>query len=437
MRAPISTRRMLWTAAVSLALTAGLPQAAAAQPQPSIADQPAATLLLPYFEVDLANPAGANTIFSINNASAAAVLAHVTVWSNMHVPVYTFNVYLTGFDAQALNVRDILSGVLPATASTGQDGADTISPQGPLSQDINYASCAELPPAAVPQATVTHIRNSLTGVASTMVGGLCASRSDVPTTIARGYITVDTVNNCTLRTPRDVGYFAPGGTGDATNQNVLWGDYTTTNHIGGFDSGDGSPLVHIRADAVDPETSTPGEYTFYGRLVAWTAADNREPLATTFMARYVTSSASAVTSLTVWRDAKVNQNYFSCATRPSWFPLGQEDIVAFNEQEEPEASTSGSPYSPQPPTSEPIPFGLGTQRVVVGGPDFPVSFPFGFVYLNLNTFVAPAGPNPPEDPGAAQAWVEVHQKGVGRYSTGWPATMLDSARGAQHSVLIP
>ncbi|HEX3128548.1 MAG TPA: hypothetical protein VH394_14550, partial [Thermoanaerobaculia bacterium] len=31
---------------------------------------PAATLLVPYFEVDIANANGINTLFSINNASA-------------------------------------------------------------------------------------------------------------------------------------------------------------------------------------------------------------------------------------------------------------------------------------------------------------------------------------------------------------------------------
>ena len=38
-------------------------------------DVAAATLLVPYFEVDLAHPDGANTLFSVNNASATAVLA--------------------------------------------------------------------------------------------------------------------------------------------------------------------------------------------------------------------------------------------------------------------------------------------------------------------------------------------------------------------------
>src|SRR4051794_32106715 len=47
----------------------------------AIDDVPAATLLLPYFEVSLDDPGAIQTLFSINNASATAVLAHVVVWS--------------------------------------------------------------------------------------------------------------------------------------------------------------------------------------------------------------------------------------------------------------------------------------------------------------------------------------------------------------------
>ncbi|HYX23107.1 MAG TPA: hypothetical protein VFC23_03055, partial [Thermoanaerobaculia bacterium] len=100
---------------------------------------PAATLLLPYFEVDLNNPNGLTTLFSINNASATAVLAHVTVWSDLSVPVLDFNVYLTGYDVQTINLRDLLAGSVPVTASLGQDPTDKISPKGPKSQDVNFA----------------------------------------------------------------------------------------------------------------------------------------------------------------------------------------------------------------------------------------------------------------------------------------------------------
>src|SRR5258708_3515890 len=47
---------------------------------------PAATLLLPYFEVDLNNPNGLTTLFSVNNASATAILVHVVIWSDLPVP---------------------------------------------------------------------------------------------------------------------------------------------------------------------------------------------------------------------------------------------------------------------------------------------------------------------------------------------------------------
>src|SRR5215210_4108614 len=66
---------------------------------------PAATLLLPYFEVDLTNANGVDTLFSINNASATAILAHVTIWSDQSVPVLDFDVYLTGYDVQTISLR--------------------------------------------------------------------------------------------------------------------------------------------------------------------------------------------------------------------------------------------------------------------------------------------------------------------------------------------
>ena len=48
---------------------------------------------------------------SINNASATAVLAHVTVWSDWSVPVLDFDVYLTGYDVQTINLREVLLGL--------------------------------------------------------------------------------------------------------------------------------------------------------------------------------------------------------------------------------------------------------------------------------------------------------------------------------------
>src|SRR4051794_34010514 len=101
----------------------------------TIDDVPAATLLLPYFEVDLKNnnsPFGVNTLFSINNAAAAAAIAHVTFWTDQSIPTLNFDVYLTGYDVQTISVRDIFNGILPRTADRGADTGDTASPSPPV-----------------------------------------------------------------------------------------------------------------------------------------------------------------------------------------------------------------------------------------------------------------------------------------------------------------
>ena len=394
-------------------------------------DVPAATLLLPYFEVALDDVNGINTVLSINNAYEAAVLAHVVVWSDLSVPVLDFNIYLTGYDVMQVSLREVFSGHLPLSASAGQDPTDAISPRGLFSQDINFASCAgQLPTPPLPASFVDHLRRSLTGQPSTILGGLCAGRA-FGDRIARGYVTVDTVNNCTLRFPADAGYFAPGGTGDATLQNVLWGDYFLINPAQNFAQGE--TLVHIEADDQNPETSVPGQYTFYGRYVNWTAADNREPLATQFAVRYLNGGVfDGGSDLLVWRDSKVSQGAFPCNSVPSWYFLGAESIVVFDESEDPEVPST-LPVSPQPPAATIVPFPAEAQRTAVGGPAFPISNAYGWLFLSLNMTVLSAGSVPPEDPAAAQAWVTVLMDAEGRYSVGFDALRLDSATAAAHA----
>jgi hypothetical protein len=391
---------------------------------------PAATLLLPYFEVNLSDPNGLTTLFSINNSSATAVLTHVVVWSDLSVPVLDFNVYLTGYDVQTINVRDLLAGAIPVTASDGQDPSDAISPQGLKSQDINFASCnGQLPPPPLPANFVQHLALTLTGKASPLFGGLCAGRA-LGDNIARGYITVDTVNNCTLRLPSDPAYFSS----DITFQNVLFGDYFYVNT--GQNFADGDTLVHIEASLTNPATTTAGRYTFYGRYVGWNASDHREPLGTEFAGRYVTGGDfTGGTSYIVWRDSKTSQSPFTCPAtlaRPSWYPLGQEGIDIFDEMEQ--VNTPATfPFSPQPAQTGIIPFPAEAQRTLVNGVDFPVPFAFGWLYLDLNTTVS-GNPNPPFDPTSAQAWVTIVMDANGRFSVGFSAIQLDSACAPSHFV---
>src|SRR5262245_53247883 len=87
----------------------------------TIDDVPASTLLVPYFEVDLDHADGVNTLFSVNNASATAAVAHVTLWTDKSIPTLDFDIYLTGYDVQSINIREIFNGNLPRTADAGAD----------------------------------------------------------------------------------------------------------------------------------------------------------------------------------------------------------------------------------------------------------------------------------------------------------------------------
>ena len=411
---------------------------ASAQPTlvPIVSDVPAATLLLPYFEVDLSNPAGRTTQFSINNASATAILTHVTIWSDLAVPVLVFNVYLTGYDVQTIDMRDIIvNGNMPQTASAGQDPFDTISPHGAFSQDINFSSCfGQLPLPQLPAIYMTYVRAALTGQFSNFQGGGCFGTPSP--NLARGFVTIDTVNSCTLLLPGQPGYFAPGLSGAVTDQNVLWGEYIYTNSGLHGQGGNGVPLVSIQADFTNPVTTTSGQYTFYGRLVGWTANDNREPLATNFAARYVRNQTYAV----VWRDPKVAQGPFTCGSLPSWYPLGREGLDIFDEQEH---VTVRAPSVNSPATTG-IQFPAATQKVLVGGSTFSIPYASGWLYLDLNTKVlasasvlAPGG-QPSFDPKAAQAWVVlIREMSGGSFGNlgaeGGAAFRYDSASGALHA----
>jgi hypothetical protein len=396
---------------------------------------PGATLLLPYFEVNLDDPNGLTTLFSVDNASATAIIAHAVVWSDLAVPVFSFDVYLTGYDVQTFNLRDLIgSGALPQTATFGQDPGDLISPKGQLSQDLNFHSCdGKLPPAPMSAGQLAHVQAALTGRPSPLAFGLCLGRN-LGDRVARGYVTVDTVRDCTARLPGDAGYFADGAVaGDATDQNVLWGTWYIVNSA--HDYAQGSNLVAIEADAANPAVSAPGRYSFYGRYVGWTGADHREPLATSFAAQFaVPSTFSGQVDLIVWRDLKQPREPFVCPTAQApgipGYPFAQEALQVFDEQEHPVERFfvfSGGPI----PTPL-LPFPAAAQRTRVNSPTLPVPYFFGWLYLDLNETFTLVGNDPASDPAAAQAWVVAVQSADGRFATAVDAYRLDSACNASH-----
>jgi hypothetical protein len=359
-----------------------------------IEHQPSASLLLPYFEVDTTSSSGSNTAFAIVNGVTAPVLVKAEVWTNLGVPVFGFNLYLNGHDVQTVNLFDVLiNGNLPPTSP----------PPG------MFPSClGVLPPATIAGSTLSGYQQALLGHSSSTFGGSCGGLS-LGDSIARGYITFDTVSVCSTLSVGDSGYF-----GVATNKNALWGDYQYVN--AGAGANIGFPLVNIRASGSDPATTTSGNYTFYGKFVNWTAADNRQPLPTNFGVRYF-NSPPFNSDLFVWRDSKVRQGPFTCGTLPAWYPLKQERVIAYDE-----ASNSVVLAGTL--------FPAVTQRTHINTLGIP--YTFGWLYLDLNETVAAAGPLPPVDPAAAQAWV-TSQLIFSTVSVGLDAMNYDTACSAQHT----
>lgn len=402
-------KRALLVVLFGACLGAGAPPAAARTCAVDVV--PAATLLLPYFEVDLANASGRTTLFSVNNAKSAGTLAHVVLWTDLGVPTLAFDVYLTGYDVQTINLRDVFAGQLPQTASRNQDPGDRISPQGELSQDNTYATCTGvLPPPPLSPTVVDHLRRVHQGLPSPLLEARCAAtpRRDG---IARGYVTVDVVHGCSFLNPLHAEYFQTW----LAHDNVLWGDFFLVDAAGNFAQGEN--LVRIESD----RARFAGKPTFYERYVNGTGADGREPLPTVWATRYINGGDfTGGTDLIYWRDSRRKGEAFPCNQPPAWYPIrfleGSNQSWIFDEEEN--ADTYGCF---RPGTCQlPAPFPAESGRVAVGGVELPVPFNFGWWYFDMKISSSTAIPS------LSQSWIGAVHEAQGLFSVGLEAEPLDS-----------
>jgi hypothetical protein len=333
----------------------------------TVDQRPAATLLVPYFEASFnadGTPQGfgtgaRDTIVTIGNASAAPMLAHVSVFNSRSVLVLDFNIALTGFDIQAMRMSDVLSGNLPRTGfdylGTGsiQDGCQRngnatvysaaisaaannsngaflrVRPSSPaVNPDDNQLATTLYPSPAFGIGSVFEFQvlDSLDTTADSL-GCKGNVVDNVISGLEVGYVTIDHVNYCTLSNPADFHYYANDAIG---MENNLWGEVIYT-------SGSGIPTnglstVNIEADPTFDEANgsdvTPRR-TFYRRYFTVTGAtadgpcqncgsgvqgtdllvdspwnvgfgDRREPLGLKYAARYF-EGAGVNSFLRVWR----------------------------------------------------------------------------------------------------------------------------------------
>ncbi len=241
---------------------------------------PAATLLVPYFQVSydgsgnlVSTGAGArDTIVTIANASSAPMVAHVSVFDRNSSFLLDFNVALTGFDVQAMRVSDILAGNLPSAGTTvgggvcQHEGGDVypngflrVNPLAPATGLDNSRAISDYPSPAFGPAFSTSLIQSLRNN--------CLGGTD---DLAIGYITIDMANYCNLSNPSDPLYWQNNAAG---MENNLWGEVIFTSGLGLPTYG--MSTVNLEADSsfgLAAQANAVPVRTFYARY--WNQGDN-------------------------------------------------------------------------------------------------------------------------------------------------------------------
>lgn len=262
---------------LALAAAAFLHAAAAAGPPD---DRPGATLLIPYFEVDLDDPGGRDTLFSVNNAGLDPALAHVVLWTDRGHPTLAFDVYLDADAVSSMSVRRLFEGRRPAT--------------GDASTPFRFPGCTvPLTVPALDAGELAELRARHTGRPSP-ADGLCYGAPHEDAGLAVGYVTVDVVRDCSGGTvyPGDPGYFGTEETpGLADFRNVLWGDVV---------------LVDPREGAAQGFAAVAREARQGTLRSFWESSDLRQPLGERSRSRFFAGGAfDGGTDLVIWQQGSL------------------------------------------------------------------------------------------------------------------------------------
>jgi hypothetical protein len=359
---------------------------------------PAATLLLPYFEVDLSAARATTTLFTITNVSRFPQIAHVTLWTDESFAVLDFNIYLTGYDVQPINLADVLiSGLVAQVAGTGPTTAQ--SPLGTPQLSFGYLTnpnflqsgigCGNLP-GVIPPINMAPVRTALT------TGAYIAGCTPVGTPHANaiGYATIDVAASCTTALPNDPlgAYFTNAG--GILYDNVLIGDYqqlgpAAAGTVATSFDGAGNALVHIRAvpeggpAGVQSGTNLP--YTYYDRYTpaANRTFDRRQPLPALWAARWIQGGPGAfATNYKIWREGFGTG---ACGTVAQNATIPVSELVRFDEHENPYVNGTGVNCSPNcGPSQAVLPETSATNTAGAPYPAMTGADVGGWMYLNLN-----------------------------------------------------
>jgi hypothetical protein len=306
---------------------------------------PAASLLFPFVAYDYTGTTATNTLFAITNVSSEAQIVHVTLWSDYSFPVLDFNIVLSGYDVQTVNIRDILrDGTLPVTTTDGAVWGEQPNYDGPVShgdglwldlimplpEDTTYVA------ARCPAGSAAYPGNYAGGLQQddldTLTFYFTASQASAKfhddcvgnsyaltpddwwqlrdeTMVTWLYITADVVWQCNRLFPDQPAYW----TDQAMYQNVLIGDVFWVDDVANFSEADNA--VHLEADLqignVATLDATGNPITFYYRYSTrnLVTPDYREPLPTAWAFRYLGVDAPGMdTYLRVWKGSTFSQS---------------------------------------------------------------------------------------------------------------------------------
>jgi hypothetical protein len=323
---------------------------------------PASTLLFPFVEYDYEQGAidnnGQTTLFAITNVSSEAQIVHVTLWTDYSIAILDFNLTLTGYDVQTINIRDILrDGILPSDDTGANEWWDGVAPtnagpspfdDGPystfnqlwagtldpyfavnglddpwstnpldcdpaawVSSPVNYRGPTGNIPAGTLDIFKGYLQSSQTALT---VYKDCGWSADV--VFPNGtwftnqapratwmYITADVVGACNKDLPDSdaLNYF--GAASGVRTANVLMGDLIYLNT--GENFSEAFNAVHLEANpelASTPSPLTGAATSFYHRYHFGASTSPREPLPTAWAFRYMfATGAQADTWIRTWK----------------------------------------------------------------------------------------------------------------------------------------
>jgi hypothetical protein len=410
---------LLFVAATASAATRTIATANAASCD--IGTYAAATLLLPYFEVEYDQPQSEalNTVFTVINTSPAPQIVRVTIWTDWGYPAAFFAMYLTGYDAHTVSMYDILARyTLPVTSSAAAVGSNSVS-QNPHFYEETWCLSAGGP--IGPERGHRLQRMLTTGErddATCRVGGVHPH--------AVGYVTLDVVNSCAVDSPLSDTYWKEVILYD----NVLTGDYERINpkaKTGNYAGG--NPLVHIRAvpegGTAGTTVNSPLPYTFYDRYTPRDARgiDRRQPLPTVFAARYINGGrGSFQTNFAVWREGVVGRDTAECSyAKNGALQLFTPMVVRFDEHENAVATTGCDENGCVYPTTGAATL-IGAASPIL--PPSPSGDLAGWIWINLDNGAGSLAASPYSSRRPSQNWIIIQMYAEGRYAVDFDATTI-------------